>query len=110
MTFAEFQKIHDELLKVEKTLMSTKGVEYTEGIDSRFRNFEVIAAELETTPERILWVYVRKHLQAIVYYLKQDKEASDEKIISRIQDVRNYLLLLSAMIIERQTQERDKQV
>jgi len=110
MTFAEFQKIHDELLKVEKTLMNTKGVEYTEGIDSRFRNFEVIADEMGITSQQVLWVYVRKHLQAIVYYLKQGHEASDEKIISRIQDVRNYLLLLSAMIIERQTQERDKQV
>ena len=110
MTFAEFQKIHDELLKVEKTLMNTKGVEYTEGIDSRFRNFEVIADEMGITSQQVLWVYVRKHLQAIVYYLKQGHEASDEKIISRIQDVRNYLLLLSAMIIEHQTQERDKQV
>jgi len=45
-------------------------------------------------------IYLLKHMDSIRNYVLHGKEASDEPIMGRIMDARNYLLLLGGIIYE----------
>jgi len=95
----------------EHRIMGTKGIEYTAGDaeKDRLANFYRLAAELDTDAKAVLWVYLKKHLDSIVCYIKQGKEFSEEKIEGRIHDARNYLALLMAIIKEQKASTQLKQ-
>lgn len=97
MTFDEVDCILDSLYWSEKNIASTKGKEYTQG--DRLDNFKRIAGELGISPKKVLWVYLKKHLDSIAYYIKEEKVLS-EPIDGRILDARVYLCLLQSLIIE----------
>jgi len=84
----------------EHSIMGTKGMEYTQGDlqKDRLANFYRLGAELGLDPKMILWVYLKKHLDSIVCFIKQNKEYSEEGIEGRIHDARNYLVLLNGII------------
>lgn len=101
----DFLVMLDLMEKTEHEIMGTKGMEYTQGDlkTDRLANFYRIAEELKLDPKMVLWVYLKKHLDSIVCYIKQGKEYS-EKIEYRIHDARNYLVLLNGII---QQQKKD---
>ena len=84
----------------EHSIMGTKGMEYTQGDleKDRLANFYRLGKELDVDPKMICWVYLKKHLDSIVCYIKNNKEYSEEKIEGRIHDARNYLVLLQGII------------
>jgi len=57
-------------------------------------------------PEVILWVYLKKHMDSILSYIRTGKVYS-ESIDGRITDARNYLFLLRALIEEKKEDSRD---
>jgi len=108
MVEKDFIFLLDQMEKTEHEIMSTKGMEYTAGDleKDRLANFYRIGSELNIDPKMVLWVYLKKHIDSIICYIKQGKEYSDEKIEGRIHDARNYLVLLNGII---QQQKGDKE-
>jgi len=83
----------------EMAVGTTKGIEYTRG-DDRLDNFKRLAEDLGTTPEKILWVYLKKHMDAILHYIMAGHVLS-EPIEERIKDARVFLGLLRGLFEER---------
>jgi hypothetical protein len=98
----EFLEIQNRMEDNEHKIMGTKGVEYTQGDlkTNRLANFYRIAEELNQDPKVICYVYLKKHLDSIACYVKNSTEYTDEGIEGRINDARNYLILLNAIICE----------
>ena len=98
----EFADILTKMEEEEHRILGVKGKEYTQGDDEtdRMANFYRLAGELDIDPKMILWVYLKKHIDSIVCYIKNNKEYSEEKIEGRIHDARNYLALLNGIIQE----------
>jgi len=103
----DFLNMLREMEEEEHRIMSVKGMEYTAGdlVEDRLANFYRISEELDIDPKLVLYVYLKKHLDSICCYIKQNKEYSEESIESRIHDARNYLVLLNGIIRQ---QKKDK--
>lgn len=97
MTFEDVDKIMVKMHEEEMAIAQTKGREYTQG--DRLDNFKRIAAELGINPKKVLWVYLKKHLDSIASYIKNEQVLS-EPIEGRIMDARVYLALLRGLIEE----------
>lgn len=94
-----FQRLLVEQHEELKRLTAGKGEEYARS-DDQLANFKRQALELEVGPEKILAVYLNKHLDAIKTFLKTGTNLS-EPIGGRIDDAILYLILLKALIIDR---------
>lgn len=111
MNTAEFTDSIDDLYKRLKSLTETKGEEYKRRDDNQFANFERGAVSLGLTREQVLMVYLSKHLDSVVTYVK-DRAGGQEKVYAepisgRIDDAILYLLLLRGMTVEND-RERDR--
>lgn len=99
MTLDEFQKFYDDMVEEELDLLYRKGMEYS-GKEDRHANFKRLAKQLNLSPEKILWIYLTKHLDGILSYINGEYTGS-EPIRGRIEDARNYLALLAGMIADK---------
>jgi len=97
VTASEFLDFYKSLVESEIKIFTLKGGEYS-GEINRFLNFEKLAEELNLHPIEILWVYGSKHKDGIASFIRDKKVLSNEDIIGRISDLRNYLALLGGMI------------
>lgn len=97
MTFEDSKKLLIKMHEEELKIAETKGREYTQG--DRLDNFKRIGKELGIDPKVVLWVYLKKHLDSIASYIKNQKVLS-EPIEGRILDARVYLCLLRGLIEE----------
>lgn len=97
MNAKEFLDFYQGLVDSEIKIFTLKGGEYS-GEINRFLNFEKLAEELNLHPIEIAWVYASKHKDGIASFIKDKKVLSNEDIIGRISDLRNYLALLGGMI------------
>lgn len=79
--------------------------EYAHDSENAFANFERLNADLGISREMALWVYVRKHLDGIVSYIKGHK-SQRENVRGRIKDVIVYLILLWAMVDDNDETEK----
>jgi hypothetical protein len=75
--------------------------EYAHAEDNAFGNFERLAADLRMAREKILWVYLRKHLDGILAWINGHR-SQRESVHGRIQDAIVYLVLLDCMALERE--------
>lgn len=98
MTYQEFDKLYERMVKEENEIAITKAHEYTQG--DRLDNFKRIGNELGIKPELILYVYLKKHIDSIAHYIRTGTVLS-EPIEGRIKDARVYLALLRGLIEER---------
>ena len=101
MLVKDFFKWAEKEFKTEMHLMNAKGKEYTISNEDKLRNFKFIGERLNLKPETVCMVYLLKHIDSITNYVIQGVESSNEPIEGRIHDVRNYFLLLHALIKER---------
>ena len=100
MKVRDFFKWSDSMQKEENRLMKVKGQEYTVSDEDKFKNFKSIGERVGLRAEYVALIYLLKHMDSIRNYVLTGKEASDEPIMGRIQDARNYLLLLGGIIEE----------
>jgi len=94
----EMKDIFNHLFYLEEYILDTKGNEYS-GENNVLRNFEDLSNDINLTQEKILWIYLKKHLDAIKSYINIEKELSSETIKNRIIDARVYLGILYCMIL-----------
>lgn len=104
MTTETFGKVLDGLYTRSAALLCTKGKEYARGED-RLAAFKKAAAFSGTTPRRVLFGYMLKHITSLF-----DLNATDEKNFwlwnEKIVDTINYLCLLQAILIEEVQNEK----
>ncbi len=105
MTHQEFAQHQEKLFERLRELGTTKGVEYA-GDQDRFNNFNSLAAELEMPREKVLWVYLAKHLRSIQSWLRKGFVLSNESIEGRLEGAILYLVLLHGMVAERRPKAR----
>ncbi len=100
MRVPDFIEWAEEVQSRENKIMLLKGEEYTVSDEDKFKNFKSIADRTDSTAEKVALIYLLKHMDSIRNYVLHGKEASDEPIMGRIMDARNYLLLLGGIIEE----------
>ena len=98
MTHQNFDEYQIKLIEKVIGMGATKGKEYSNS-ESRFANFDRLAAELGLTNIQVAWVYTKKHLDGIVSYCRT-KQILSEPIEGRIVDAIVYLTLIAGMIEE----------
>ena len=70
--------------------------EYAHNTENVFENFERVAEATDSTREKVLMVYLLKHMDGISAYVKGYK-SQREDVTGRITDAIVYLMLLWAM-------------
>lgn len=95
----DMMDLFQELQTVERNMLLRKGHDYASRGDlgNPFENFDVIAEEVDLPSERVLYIYMAKHLRAIKAYIDYGTLESGESLWGRIIDIRNYLALLAGM-------------
>ena len=95
---------HKEMMKLIKTIFEKVKEIHTEGQkeyamdeDNVFANFERVANALDTTKEKVLMVYLLKHIDGISAYANGLK-SQREDVRGRITDTIVYLCLLWGMV------------
>lgn len=99
MIFEEFEILQKQLFTDIEKIGAGKGKEYASS-DDRLANFKRLALELELSPEKVAYIYFKKHLDSIQTYLKVGHELSEESIRGRFLDAINYLTLIYGLIVE----------
>lgn len=92
----QFRLLIDDTYKTLIGLTASKGEEYSRDSD-QLANFKRQAEELLMTPEKVLMVYLNKHLDAVKSFVKTGKIYS-EPIEGRIDDAILYLILLKGIV------------
>lgn len=101
MKVNKFFEYAEEQWAIEKKLMGDKGVEYTMSSGDKLENFKQVARLLDRVePKEVIMTYMLKHIFSIINFVNTGGTKSGESIFGRIQDARNYLLLLSARLKE----------
>lgn len=95
----DMMDLFQELQTVERNVLLRKGHDYASRGDlgNPFENFDAIAEEVDLTSERVLYIYMAKHLRAIKAYIDYGTLENGESLWGRIIDIRNYLALLAGM-------------
>ena len=100
MLVKDFIEWAESMQQEEHKIMLDKGKEYTVSDEDKFKNFKSIGERLNLAPKIVVMIYLLKHMDSIRNYVLTGKESSTETIMGRIQDARNYLLLLGGVIEE----------
>ena len=90
------QIIQEEILPQVLKTRDAGQKEYAHDVENVFANFERIANALDTSREKVLMVYLLKHIDGISAYSKGHR-SQRESFRGRITDAIVYLMLLWAM-------------
>jgi hypothetical protein len=74
--------------------------EYAQDEDNVFANFERVADRLDISKEKVLMVYLLKHIDGISAYTKGHK-SQREDVTGRLTDAIVYLMLLWSMVLHK---------
>ena len=99
MNVKDLDVLIDESFKRQMRILETKGKDYTQGQEDRLINFRRIADELEIPVRQVWWVYFKKHIDAILTWVKKG-EVESEGLEGRFDDAHNYLYLGEALYKE----------
>lgn len=99
MTQAEMQTIMERVFEECTALRVAGQKEYAHNLDNAFRNFQALATDLGLPQEKVLWVYLKKHLDGILAHINGHK-SQRESVKGRINDAIVYLCLLRGMVEE----------
>ena len=97
MTYKEFTEYRDKFVAEALEISDSKSIEYTISNTDKHYNFKHVADRLGITPQQAMMVYVLKHVDAICNDAKTGKQASDETVRSRCQDIMNYAILYASL-------------
>lgn len=99
MNQSDFNKLAEATFQRIRDLTSSKGIEYRAGDDDQLANFKRLSGQLKLLPEKVLWVYLTKHLDGILNFVNTGTQPS-EGVGGRINDAILYLILLKAIFTE----------
>ncbi len=105
MTTEEFEELFDFLQTEEWALITSKGKDYTQHDKDCLANFKRTAKAIDVPVKKVWAVFAHKHWDAIMSYIKTGKVESEE-INGRLMDLRNYLALGYAIIMEENSVQR----
>ena len=74
--------------------------EYAHSDDNAFRNFDTTGHETKVSPELVLWIFMKKHLDGILAYIN-GHESQREDVRGRINDTIVYLFILRGLVERR---------
>ena len=97
----QVESMFNELIDMERRIFSSKGDDYTNDDSDRLANFKRNAKLTGMTSGQVWSIYFMKHIDAILTYIRTGK-LSSEGLIGRINDARNYLVLLACLFQEAQ--------
>jgi len=111
MTQTDFDRVLEMRIASMREVLAGKAEEYGLGGD-RLHNFKVAAkmSSSNETPEQALWGMLRKHLVSIIDIVDATSwgECPSQWLRNeKIGDANNYLVLLEALLIERERAEED---
>lgn len=95
----EMEQLMDETFGELQKLREAGQKEYAHDTDNAFRNFEAIASRLNISQEKVLWIYLTKHMDGILAHIN-GHTSQREDVTGRIHDAVVYLCLLKGMIVE----------
>lgn len=99
MTREQMAAVMETMFDEERNTREAGQKEYAHDAENAFRNFDGLAGELGLDRKMVLWIYLRKHMDGILAYLRGHK-SQREDVRGRIKDARVYLALLRGMIEE----------
>jgi len=112
MDVEEFERLYKDFEEHERSLLLSKRSEYAMNADC-LSNFKATALSTGMQPEEVCVVLFMKHAQAICKMAREPSirlgwggNGAIEGTSQRISDARNYLILLAALIQERESQQR----
>lgn len=103
MTRDEFANHLEEMHETEMALRQAGQQEYARSEDNAFANFVRVGESLGLSAEEVLMVYLLKHLDGIVAWVKGHR-SQRESVHGRIADARVYLALLDGMVKSYETE------
>jgi hypothetical protein len=107
MTNKEFYDLMENTFNSAKLIAKAKGEDYTKGSADALFNFKEAGKAIDLDPKKALYIFMNKHYNAIVNYIKTNGQSESEPIDERIKDMINYLVLLRGLIIEERGYEVD---
>ena len=100
MTNSQFYSHMETIFNDAKAIAKSKGEDYTKGDLDALANFKIGGKNIGVSPDKVCWIFMNKHYAAITNYIKTGGQSESEPIDLRIKDMINYLVLLSALIVE----------
>ena len=104
MTTDQMNQLMDRIQAEIKSTRESGQKEYAHNIDNVFANFERVGNSLDISREKALTVYLLKHIDGVMAYLKGHR-SQREDVRGRITDIIVYLMLLWGMIEENEDRE-----
>ena len=80
--------------------------EYAHSEENVFANFERVGKAIDVSPDKTLMVYLLKHIDGITAYISGHK-SQREDVRGRIKDAIVYLMLLWAMIEQKESNGKE---
>src|SRR3990172_12413162 len=99
MNNTEFIEFRNKFNEECEDILGTKGEAYTQNSIDRHKNFKANAEKLGLTPLQVWAVYFNKHIDAIIHFIKNNKEGP-EGVRSNMLDARNYIDLGVSLVEE----------
>lgn len=97
MNTKQLNDIKCMLEDAESKILGTKGNEYVVSNEDRLKFFKDYATQLGIDPKIVCSIFLMKHINSILNFAKTNQSYS-ESIKGRINDARNYLLFMWALV------------
>lgn len=101
MNYQDFVKVFDEQLKLCRKVLITKSAEYS--TEDKLHNFKIAGPLQSCTSEQALGGMLAKHVVSIFDMIRKGSDFPMEVWDEKLTDAINYLILLKALVVERQT-------
>lgn len=108
MTNKDFSELMQSMFEDCAKISKAKGADYTKGSLDALANFKEGSIDLGIEPEKVCWIFMNKHYQAVTNYVKTNGQSESEPISERIKDLINYLVLMYGLIVEKQKSGKAK--
>ena len=99
MTPERFEEVLQRRINLIKKVLGKKAEEYAKDKD-RLYNFKVAASMDLSTPEKICWQFMLKHLVCVRDLVYKKTRLTREIIDEKLGDAINYLILLEGLLVE----------
>ncbi len=102
MNYKKMSKLMNHIWKEVQQTRDAGQKEYAHEESNVFANFERVGEAINITPDKTLMVYLLKHIDGITAYISGHK-SQREDVRGRIKDAIVYLMLLWAMIEQKES-------